>query len=61
MLITAAATLPLWASLVLALAAPAVAVIALIVGKRQQTATLEQQRKQQAEALRFRASSYRRI
>jgi hypothetical protein len=51
MVVTAAATLPLWASIVLALAAPGVAVIALIVGKQQQAATLRHQAKQHAATL----------
>jgi hypothetical protein len=51
MLPTAAATLPLWTSILLVLSAPAVAVIALIVGKQQQAATLRQQAKQHAATL----------
>lgn len=47
MLLTAAAsTLPLWASIVLAIAAPAVAFVALIIGAKQQANTLQQQRDQ---------------
>jgi hypothetical protein len=51
MILSAAATLPLWASIVIAVAAPAVAVAALILGRKQQAATLEQQNAQQARTL----------
>lgn len=46
MLTTAAATLPLWTSIVLALASPAVAAFAVWIGKRTQDATLSEQRDQ---------------
>jgi hypothetical protein len=61
--LAAVSVLPLWASIVLAVASPLVAVVALIVGKQQQdktlehegerqTATLEQERERQTRLLR---------
>jgi hypothetical protein len=51
MLSVAASTLPLWASIVITLAAPAVAIVALIIGNKQQAKTLNQARDQHTATL----------
>jgi hypothetical protein len=50
-LLASVTVLPLWASIVLALASPAVAAVAILIGKHTQDATLRQQQEQLTQQL----------